>query len=224
LRFGPDGKLYASTGEATQSERAQDLEFLGGKFLRMNPDGSIPDDNPFGQSLVWSLGHRNPQGFDFHPELPDVLLSTEHGSSRGFDGAGGEDEINRIYPGANYGWPDFRRDESAPGIEPPLWHSGDDPIAPAGATFCSGRRYPNWKNAFLFVGLRGASLRLVRLVEGDPGQVESVARALQDEFGRLRAIAEGPDGYVYISTSNRDSRGTPGPNDDQILRLLPVDD
>ena len=224
LRFGLDGMLYASTGEATQAARAQELGFLGGKFLRIAPDGSIPEGNPFGESLVWSRGHRNPQGFDFHPDLPDVLISTEHGSSAGIDGTGGEDEINRILPGRNYGWPEFRRDQAAPGFEPPLWHSGDEPIAPAGGTFCTGRRYPTWKNAFLFVGLRGASLWVVRLAEDDPGRIDSITRGLQDTFGRLRAVAEGPDGYVYMTTSNRDSRGTPGPEDDRILRLVPAEE
>ncbi len=223
IHFGPDGKLYAATGEATQRDRAQDLDFLGGKFLRMNPDGTVPEDNPFGDSLIWSIGHRNPQGFGFHPERDDLLISTEHGSSRGLDGAGGEDEINRILPGRNYGWPDVRGDETAEGIEEPLWQSGTEPIAPAGGTFCTGRRYPNWTNAFLFVGLRGASLWVVKLGETEPIEVVSIERGLRDVFGRLRGIAEGPDGLLYLSTSNRDSRGTPASNDDRILRLVPVD-
>ena len=222
LRFGPDGKLYASTGEATERDRAQDLAFLGGKFLRMQPDGSVPDDNPFGDSLVWSLGHRNPQGFDFHPERPDVLLSTEHGPSFPIDGNGGLDEVNRIRAGGNYGWPLLRGDETADGFDPPIYHSGVDAIAPAGATFCTGRRYPAWSNAFLFVGLRGASLWVGQLNE-DADSFTSLARGLENEFGRLRAIAEGPDGYIYISTSNRDGRGTPVAGDDRVLRLDPVE-
>lgn len=223
LRFGPDGMLYASTGEATQSQRAQDLTYLGGKFLRYNADGTIPADNPFPGSPVWSLGHRNPQGFAFHPTRPELLLATEHGSSFPLDGTGGEDELNRIRPGRNYGWPLYRRDQTAPGFEPPLWHSGDEAIAPAGATFCTGDRYPAWQNAFLFVGLRGASLWVVHLTTDGSDQVAGIARGLRDKLGRLRAIAEGPDGYLYIATSNRDGRGTPGPEDDRVLRLVPVE-
>ncbi len=223
LHFGPDGKLYASTGEATQAQRAQELDFLGGKFLRFNADGTIPADNPFPGSPVWSLGHRNPQGFAFHPTRPDLLLATEHGSSFPLDGPGGEDEINRILPGRNYGWPTYRRDEAAPGIEPPWWHSGDEPIAPAGAVFCTGRRFPAWRDAFLFVGLRGASLWVAQLRSDGSEGIARVDRGLQDQYGRLRAITEGPDGLLYLSTSNCDGRGTPGPDDDRILRLVPAE-
>ncbi len=223
LGFGPDGKLYASTGDALQAARAQDLDYLGGKFLRFNPDGSIPDDNPFPGSPVWSLGHRNPQGFAWHPERPDVLMATEHGSSFLLDGTGGEDEINLIRPRANYGWPLYRRDATAPGFEAPLWNSGDESIAPAGATFCTGRKFPAWKNALLFATLRGASLFVIRFDPNDPTRIVSVDRGLQGEFGRLRAIREAPDGSIYLSTSNRDGRGTPAVADDRILRLVPVE-
>jgi glucose/arabinose dehydrogenase len=223
LRFGPDGMLYASTGEATQAQRAQDVTYLGGKFLRFKADGTIPADNPFSGSPVWSLGHRNPQGFAFHPTRPDLLLATEHGSSFPLDGTGGEDELNRVLPGRNYGWPLYRRDDTAPGFEPPLWHSGNEPIAPAGAAFCTTDRFPAWRDAFLFVGLRGASLWVVRLTTDATDQVASIERGLQDELGRLRALTEGPDGNLYVATSNRDGRGTPGPEDDRILRLVPLE-
>ncbi len=224
LGFGPDGMLYASTGEATQADRAQELDFLGGKFLRMMPDGSVPDGNPFGDSLIWSLGHRNPQGFAFHPERDDVLIATEHGPSAGLDGEAGQDEINRIVAAGNYGWPIFRGEQTSEGFEAPLYQSGSDPIAPAGGTFCTGQRYPAWENAFLFVGLRGASLWVVQFDGENYDEIASIARGLQDTLGRLRGIAEGPDGYIYITTSNRDSRGTPAADDDRIVRLIPVED
>lgn len=223
LRFGPDGKLYASTGEATKAQQAQDLDYLGGKFLRFNADGTIPADNPFPGSPVWSLGHRNPQGFAFHPTRPDLLLATEHGSSFPLDGTGGEDEVNRILPGRNYGWPLYRRDQTAAGFEPPWWQSGDEAIAPAGATFCTGSLFPAWRDAFLFVGLRGASLWVMQLAADGPDGVADIDRGLRDQYARLRAIVEGPDGHIYMSTSNRDGRGTPGPDDDRILRLVPVE-
>lgn len=222
LRFGPDGALYASTGDALQGAGAQDLNYLGGKFLRINADGSIPPGNPFPGSPVWTLGHRNPQGFDFHPRLPDVLMATEHGSSFPLDGAGGEDELNRVIAGRNYGWPDVRGAQVLAGFESPLWQSGADAVAPSGGAFCSGARYPAWADAFVFATLRGASLFIAKLND-DATALVSIDRGLRDQFGRLRAVAQGPDGYLYISTSNRDGRGSPGPRDDRILRLEPVE-
>ena len=133
------------------------------------------------------------------------------------------DEVNRILPGGNYGWPLLRGSQTGDGFEAPLFQSGQEAIAPAGATFTTGERYPAWQNVFLFVGLRGASLGVAELGEDDPTEIKSIARGLRGIFGRLRAIAEGPDGYIYLTTSNRDGRGTPGPDDDRILRLIPVE-
>lgn len=223
VKFGPDGKLYIAIGDATVADNAQRLDSRAGKFLRYNADGSIPADNPFADSPVWSLGHRNPQGFAFHPEQPEVLIATEHGPS-GFEGQGiAQDEVNRILPGHNYGWPLVHGAETGDGFDAPLFESGSEAIAPSGATFCTGRRYPAWRNAFLFMTLRGASLFVVRLDENDPGQIADMQRGLEDEFGRLRNIIEGPDGYLYLTTSNRDGKGTPTDQDDRVLRLLPVD-
>lgn len=223
VKFGPDGKLYIAIGDAAVADNAQRLDSLAGKFLRYNADGSVPEDNPFPASPVWSLGHRNPQGFAFHPEQADVLMATEHGPS-GFEGAGiGQDEVNRILPGHNYGWPLLHGPEVDAGFEAPRFQSGSEAIAPAGATFCTGRRYPAWRNAFLFVTLRGAALFVVRLDGNDLGKIGDMQRGLEDEFGRLRNIIEGPDGYLYLTTSNRDGKGAPAEQDDRVLRLLPVE-
>src|SRR5437763_2802761 len=122
LRFGPDGKLYVTTGDATTREIAQRLDSLGGKILRLSDDGSVPPDNPFvGQQNarpeIWTYGHRNSQGIDWQPGT-DLLFETEHGPS-GFDGPGGGDEVNVVERGKNYGWPIIHHRESKPGLESP---------------------------------------------------------------------------------------------------------
>ncbi|MCH7940418.1 MAG: PQQ-dependent sugar dehydrogenase, partial [Thaumarchaeota archaeon] len=131
IKFGPDGKLYVTTGEAGNRALAQDLDSLGGKILRINSDGTIPDDNPF-DSPVYSFGHRNPQGIDWDP-VTGKLVSTEHGPSgeRGF----AHDEVNVIEAGKNYGWPDIVGDETKSELISPLLHTGDKTWAPSGATF-----------------------------------------------------------------------------------------
>ncbi len=222
LRFGPDGTLWASTGDATRSRLAQRKDSLAGKFLRMNPDGSVPQGNPFGDSLAWSLGHRNCQGFAWHPSS-GLLYAIEHGPSFPIDGVGGKDEINLIEKGANYGWPKLRGDEKAGGFEPPVVHSGTDTWAPAGACFYDGEAFPEWRGRFFFGGLRGAALYCVTFSEDDPRQVERMTKLLHKEFGRLRHVAQGPDGYLYITTSNRDKRGYAAAEDDRILRLVPAE-
>jgi quinoprotein glucose dehydrogenase len=122
IKFGPDSKLYATTGETFKGELAQDLDNLGGKILRMNSDGSIPDDNPFPGSLIYSYGNRNPQGLAWHPET-GVLYSTEHGPS-GERAKFAHDEINLIEPGNNYGWPHIVGASDDPQYVNPLYHTG----------------------------------------------------------------------------------------------------
>ncbi|MBF8248675.1 MAG: GSDH domain-containing protein, partial [Bacteroidetes bacterium] len=118
LRFGPDGKLYVTAGDAADREIAQDKSSLGGKILRLNDDGSIPSDNPDPRSAIYAVGVRNPQGIDFHP-LTGLLFETEHGPS-GFDGPGGGDEVNIIESGKNYGWPEIHHKVKRDGMESPL--------------------------------------------------------------------------------------------------------
>ena len=214
LRFGPDQKLYITTGDATKKEIAQDLNSLGGKILRMNKDGSIPEDNPFDNSYIYSYGHRNPQGIDFDP-ISGVLFSTEHGPSL-FDGAAGGDEVNRILAGKDYGWPKVSHTESTPGaIDPLLVFT--PAVAPASGVLYTGDKYPSLKNAFLFGGLRGEGIFVIYLDESRQ-KVKSYEK-LNIAEGRIREIAVSPDGYIYFSTSNRDGRGTTNDKSDQIFRL-----
>ncbi|MEK9137397.1 MAG: PQQ-dependent sugar dehydrogenase [Bacteroidota bacterium] len=220
IRFGPDGKLYITTGDAARREIAQDMSSLGGKILRLNDDGTVPKDNPIQNSPIYSLGHRNGQGLDWHPVF-NLLFETEHGPS-GFDGPGGGDEINRVEPGRNYGWPTIHHKQSADGLVSPLVEF-TPALAPSGASFCTGKRFPKFKGDFFVATLRGKRLLRVRVDKETGKRILGVEALLTDMFGRLRDIVEGPDGLLYFCTNNRDGRGTPGSDDDRILRLVPID-
>ncbi len=214
IRFGPDKKLYITTGDGAQREIAQSLESLGGKTLRVNDDGSIPSDNPFKNSPVYSIGHRNAQGLDWSPESSH-LFQSEHGPS-GFDGPGGGDEINVVLAGKNYGWPLIHHQKTQTGMESPIAEF-TPAIAPSGASFAhqSGAFYGN----FFVAALRGRHLLRVRL-NGD--DVRGSERMLENVFGRIRDVVEGPDGLLYFCTSNRDGRGTPNEDDDRIVRIVVI--
>jgi len=218
IKFGPDGMLYVTTGEAGIPDRAQDLDALGGKILRINPDGTIPDDNPFENSPVYSYGHRNPQGLDWDPVTGKLVIS-EHGPSgeRGF----AHDEVNVIEPGKNYGWPKVVGDETDTSYTSPILHTGDDTWAPSGASFYDSNNIPEWENKYFIATLRGNHLRMLDL-DIEQNEVISSEALFQGEFGRLRDASVGPDGNLYILTSNRDGRGSPESNDDRILRIIPI--
>jgi glucose/arabinose dehydrogenase len=230
LRFGEDGLLYLSTGDATEGDRAQDPANLAGKFLRVRPDGSAPEDNPFVgregyRPEIWTLGHRNCQGFDWRPSAKNgsgELYAVEHGPSFPIDGVGGKDELNLVVKGRNYGWPKARGSEHPKPFTAPL-RAWTPAIAPAGAAFYNGDRCPAWKGRFFFAGLRGASLFCATFDAEQPDRIVDMRRLLEKQFGRLRAVEQGPDGYLYITTSNRDRRGTPADNDDRVLRLVPAE-
>jgi len=210
LRFGPDGLLYATAGDAANSSLAQDPASLAGKFLRIDRDGLAPRGNPFG-SPVFSWGHRNPQGFDWHPATGEIW-ATEHGNS-------GNDEINVIRAGVNYGWPTIEAAEIFPNMEPPVTFF-NPAIAPSGAAFYQGTRFPQFVGNLFAATLRGT--HLLRLVVDAQGRrVTRQERLLDGTFGRLRDVVVGPDGYIYICTNNRDGRGSPAAADDRIIRLSP---
>jgi aldose sugar dehydrogenase len=217
LRFGPDGKLYATTGDATTREIAQDLKSLGGKTLRLNPDGSIPSDNPFPGSPIFSYGHRNSQGLDWDPRS-GLQFQTEHGPS-GFDGPGGGDEVNIVEAGKNYGWPLVHHRETKEGTVPPLLEY-TPAVAPSGASFSRGNLLPSFRGDFFFATLRGERLIRVRLDPANPRRVAETEDLFTGVYGRLRDVVSGPDGALYVATSNRDGRGKPSPADDRILRVV----
>ena len=221
LRFGPDRKLYVTTGDATTREIAQKMDSLGGKTLRLNPDGSIPADNPFPGSPIYSFGHRNSQGLDWQPGT-GLQFQTEHGPS-GFDGPGGGDEVNIVEAGRNYGWPVVHHRASKEGMVSPLLEY-TPAIAPSGASFVTGSKLPALKGDFLFACLRGERLMRVRLDPKDPRRVLATEALFEDSFGRLREVQNGPDGALYFTTSNRDGRGSVRKGDDRILRLTQESD
>jgi glucose/arabinose dehydrogenase len=211
IAFGPDGRLYVATGDAGNGPLAQRTDSLNGKFLALSPEQYR---GAGGSPAIVSLGHRNPQGFDWEPGT-GRLIATEHGPTQGLDGPGGYDEINEIVQGGNYGWPEkFGFDQT--GFNAPL-RVYREPIAPSGATFVT-RPGSSWTGSFLFACLRGEELH--RLTFRDGGIVAD-QRLLRGRFGRLRTVVEGPRGDVYVLTSNRDGRGAPTRSDDRILRITP---
>ena len=218
VAFGPDGKLYVTTGDATERGLAQQMDSLAGKILRLNPDGSVPADNPFPGSPVYTLGHRNPQGLAWHP-VTKTAFSTEHGPS-GFDGPEGGDEFNLIQAGKHYGWPVIHHQQTGAGMEASLLDF-TPALGPASGTFAVGARLPAFTNNFFFGAVRGRHLHRIVLAPPDFTTVQAHEALLPDAFGRIREVVAGPDGALYFTTSNRDGRARPGPNDDQVLRVVP---
>lgn len=218
LRFSPDGKLFVTTGDASKKELAQDMDSLAGKILRMEKDGSIPTSNPNPNSYIYSSGHRNPQGIDFHP-ITWQLVSTEHGPSV-FDGPAGGDEVNFIMPGENYGWPLVSHEKNSEGLIPPLLVF-TPAIAPASGVFYTGTLMPELQYSFLFGGLRGEGLFRVWFNPQDPWKTVRYDKFPEVEVGRVRDVANGPYGAIYFTTSNLDGRGQPNEGDDSIYRLIP---
>jgi len=216
LIFGPDKKLYVSTGDADQPAMSQDLKAYNGKILRVNDDGTVPPDNPFvktdsARKEIWSYGHRNPQGLAFQPGTND-LYSSEHGPTGG-------DEINRIRKGMNYGWPVIHHQESKEGMVSPLVQYTPS-VGPSEAMFYRGEKFPDLTGKLLVACLRGESI-LVLSPEKD--SITSQQIFLKKQYGRIRSLVTGPDGNIYFSTSQIDpAEGKGGPPFDMILRMRPV--
>jgi len=207
LRFGPDDRLYFSAGDAAEEGSAQDPEGLNGKILRLSSDeyrrGS--DARP----EIFSLGHRNPQGFDWQPGT-DRLVENEHGPD-------GDDEVNLLRAGGNYGWPEIRGEEQREGLLTPVAVYPQS-IAPSGSTFVR-RGGSAWTGDYLMAGLVGQ--RIQRVTISREGRVTGNQALFEGDYGRMRSIVEGPDGALYALTNNTDGRGSPQEGDDRILRIVP---
>ena len=210
VRFGPDGALYVGTGDAGTPARSQDPRSLNGKILRVPPGvfrgGPVTPE-------IHAIGLRHPQGLAWQPGS-GRLYSTEHGPS-GFDGASGDDELDLIVPGGNYGWPHRRGWDQSPYLSPAqLWPTT---IAPSGLAFVALPRSA-WTGKALAAGLKG---KVLRLLSFDGARVVGDEPLLLNAYGRLRAVTEAPDGAIWVTTSNRDGRGSPVAADDRILRIVP---
>lgn len=216
IAFGPDQKLYITTGDATDKSTPQNLESLGGKILRLNADGTVPEDNPFEGKAVFSYGHRNSQGIAWDTGTGE-MYATEHGPTI-FDGPAGGDEINHIMPGANYGWPLVSHKEKLKDTEEPMLLF-TPAVAPGGMLFYTGTQLPQFTNTLLFAGLKGEGLYQVALKENDPGEVDTFQKIEGIDVGRIRDVFQGPDGSLYIMTSNTDGRGKASAGDDKIYKL-----
>ncbi|MDQ3719541.1 MAG: PQQ-dependent sugar dehydrogenase [Actinomycetota bacterium] len=206
MRFGPGGELYLTSGEAGQEDLAQEPSSLNGKILRMSPEqyrgrGGRPE--------VFSTGHRNPQGLDWQPGT-GRLVSDEHGPD-------GDDEINFLRRGANYGWPRIRGEEAGGGLVKPVVVYPES-IAPSGATFVR-RPGSAWTGDYLIGALVGEQVRRVTIDRS--GRVTRNEALFERQFGRIRTVVEGPDGTLYLLTNNRDGRGSSNTGDDRILRVVP---
>jgi aldose sugar dehydrogenase len=225
IAFGPDGMLWVTTGDLTQPELSQDPASLAGKVLRYNPDGTVPADNPTPSSPVYALGVRNSQGIAWHPDSLDPFI-TDHGPSdlsweRTFGGWFG-DELNALVPGGNYGWPAVVGKGVLGRFIDPLveWSPA---VAPSGLTVYTGRRFP-WQGNVLVTSLRAEHLWRVILERDTTARTGWRAvgqeRLLEGAIGRIRAATMGPDGELYITSSNRDGRGKPREGDDRLYRVV----
>ncbi|MBU5353798.1 PQQ-dependent sugar dehydrogenase [Paenibacillus silvae] len=210
IKIGPDERLYITTGERYEPELAQNPNSLGGKILRIGLDGSIPSDNPWPNSPVYSMGHRNAQGLAWNPDN-GYLYATEHGQRN-------HDEINRIVAGENYGWPEVEGDDDGGGAyQAPLAHSGNETWAPSGVAYITEGP---WAGSLVAANLRGEQLLRVILSE-DGTKVEQVVPFFKGEWGRIRNVSAGEDGKLYVLTNNRDGRGSPRDGDDKLIVLTP---
>jgi len=205
IKFGPDGKLYVGTGSISDSsDESQNLNSLAGKILRLNDDGTIPSDNPYEESYVFTLGHRNPTGFAWNNA--GIMFATESGPTK-------NDEINLITAGSNYGWPEVQCFSNNDNFVNPL-ECFDPGLEPGGIIFYSGDKL-DIENDMILASQKATNLFKVEIDDNNVN-LERILSGL----GRIRDVAQGPDGYVYIITTNTDGKAFPAPDDDKLLRIL----
>lgn len=201
IAFGPDGMLYATTGDAGDRESAQDPDALSGKILRLTPEGAVPDDNPIPGSAVYTLGHRNPQGIAWAED--GTMYASEFGQDTW-------DELNVIVAGENYGWPTVEGIADREGFVDPVQQWSPSTASPSGIAVAA--------DEIVIANLRGERLRIVPLA--DTGTAFELHGGEQrGEYGRLRDAVAAPDGSVWVLTNNTDGRGDPRDGDDRILRV-----
>ena len=206
IKFGPDGKLYVSTGDASIPELSQDLDSLAGKILRTNEDGTIPQDNPFSNSPVYAYGFRNVQGLAWAPNS-GALYSSDQGGT-------GNDEINLISPGKNYGWPheECNSSDDDNRYTPPVLCFNPS-LEPSGIAFAFSNKL-GYQNHLIVATLKGSHLRDI---DFDSGSQNTILVG----YGRIIDLVESEDGSIFVLTSNTDGRALPQQGDDKILRLTP---
>jgi glucose/arabinose dehydrogenase len=206
IKFGPDNYLYITTGDAQEPSLAQEKMSDAGKILSVNPETGEGVEGNLENSQVYSYGHRNPQGIAW--DRSGNLWETEHGPSGGSLGTG-NDEVNFIESGKNYGWPEIQGDQIKSGMTAPVKFSTPSVSwAPGGTAIIN--------NTLYFSGLRGQALYRAEIQGNKLGELQELFKG---KYGRIREVIAGPDGMLYISTSNRDGRGVPGKNDDRIIRI-----
>jgi glucose/arabinose dehydrogenase len=215
IRFGPDGMLYVGTGDAGEPSNSQNVDTPSGKLLRLTPEGEVPADNPFPGKAAFLLGIRNLQGFDWKDQ--DTLYVTDHGPS-GELLRRGHDEVNVVHKGDNLGWPTLYSCETGEGLVTPslTW---DEAVPPGGAALYTGDAIPEWKGSLLVGSLGARHLHRVVFSADNPRRVTQHEVYLRNEWGRLRETLMGPDGHLYVTTSNCDSRGDCQERKDVILRI-----
>jgi glucose/arabinose dehydrogenase len=213
IKFGPDGMLYVTTGDAGDSGNSQDRNSLGGKILRIKSDGSVPPDNPFPGNPVYSYGHRNVEGLAW--DADGQLYVSEFGQDTW-------DEVNKIEAGENYGWPkvEGKGGEDEGYVDPiTVWPTSE--ASPSGAEIMVDGAVPQWEGDLFVTALRGE--RLWHLELNDKGEIIGRQKLLDGEVGRIRDVAQAPDGSLWVSTSNHDTYGSPvSAQDDRIFRLAPA--
>jgi glucose/arabinose dehydrogenase len=205
VKFGPDNKLYVATGISSEfSHEPQDISSLGGKILRLNDDGTIPADNPIPNSPVFSVGHRDIQGMSW--DKNGNLYVTEMGPTK-------NDEINLIRSGQNYGWPEVECGGDEKFVDAVMCY--DPSIEPGGIVFYSGDKL-EYTDSLIMATMRGSNLYKLDIVEDEVLSQKSILSGV----GRIRDVNQGPDGYLYVITSNTDGKGFPDKTDDKLIRIL----